>query len=173
MSGDQLDQYMDWYEDHYIDDDKGTETKAKGMHKELLNMFPTGRLDGSSRIPYTYAEQVQKERAATDEALQKVVGSLSVRPIVSEDDEAVDRAGSSYKRYKKASNMEENARFFHERVADMLGIKLQTLMNAVAQVEMKLLAYKKAKVKEGKGGGRAAGADAGDHRGDVESMIID
>lgn len=147
MKGDQLDQYMDFYERTFIDETRA-KTKTRPVHEHLLGMFPTGRPEGSSPTQYSYPEHAERERLSTDEALKTVVRSLSLRPIASEDTEkTVDRVGSHYKRYRKAEDLDETARIFHTKVAELLGIKLENLLVAVGQVERKLMAWRAAKVK--------------------------
>lgn len=151
MTGEQLDQYMDYYERTFIDTER-VETKHRGLPQQLLDMFPTGRLDGSSPVQYDHKEQEDKEQASADETSNRVIGSLKLRPITSEDDgESVPRMGSFYKRYRKIEDLEGHARGFHERVAQMMCIKLETLLVAVGQVERKLIVWQEAKMKEGLG----------------------
>ena len=174
MSSSQLDQYMDYYERTFVDESRA-ETKPRGLPKELLDMFPTNRTDGSSPTPYNYAEQAEKERVSTDEALKSVVGSLSVRPVAPEDDETADRIGSKYRRYRNLENMEETARVFHAKVADLVGIKVQTLAVAVAQLERRLMVYREAQVRKARDEDVETGASATVEglEGDMQGMGFD
>ena len=146
MSGEQLDEYMDYYERTFIDSDR-VEQK---LPKDLLDMFPTGRLDGSEPASYSYQEQFAKEQQAVEETLGAVIGSMRLRNVISkESEEPVRRIGSFYKRYRRADDLDGNARVFHEKVAERVGVKLETLVLAVGQMERLLIKWREAKVKEG------------------------
>ena len=146
MSGEQLDEYMDYYERTFIDSDR-VEQK---LPKELLDMFPTGRLDGSEPATYSYHEQFAKEQEAVEETLDAVIGSMRLRNIITkESEESVPRIGSFYKRYRRAEDLDGSAKVFHEKVAETVGVKLETLVLAVGQMERLLIKWREAKVKEG------------------------
>ena len=146
MSGEQLDEYMDYYERTFIDPDR-IEQK---LPKELLDMFPTGRLDGSEPVSYSYQEQFAKEQEAVGETLNEVIGSMKLRKVIpKESEEPVRRIGSLYKRYRWVEDLDGHAKVFHEKVAEMVGVKLETLVLAVGQMERLLIKWREAKVKEG------------------------
>lgn len=151
MADEQLDQYMDYYERTFVDEPR-SETKSRGLPQQLLDMFPTGRLDGSSPTPYNYKEQAKTETLATKKTLQTVMASLKLRPITSEqaeNAESVARIGSFYKRYRGFEELEEGpARLFHEKVAALVGIKVETLLTAVGQLERKLVVWQEKKARE-------------------------
>lgn len=148
LTGEELDQYMDFYERTFIDEERA-KTKSRGLPEQLLDMFPTGRLDGSSRAEYSYEEQEEKEEDSRKKTLEAVIGSLKLRPITTDDsDEPVPRIGSFYKRYRKVEDLDGCAKVFHEKVAQIAGIKVETLLLAVGQLERKLIVYQKAKAKE-------------------------
>ena len=141
MTGEELDQYMDFYERTFIDEERA-KTKSRGLPEQLLDMFPTGRLDGSSPAEYSYKEQEETEEASRKKTLQTVIGSLKLRPIIADDsDESIPRIGSSYKRYRKVEDLDGCAKVFHEKVAQVAGIKVETLLLAVGQLERKLIVY--------------------------------
>ena len=146
MSGEQLDEYMDYYERTFIDQDR-VEQK---LPKDLLDMFPTGRLDGTEPASYSYKEQSAKEQKAVEETLEAVIGSMRLRNIVSkQSEEPVRRIGSFYKRYRRVEDLDGNAKVFHEKVAEMVGVRLETLVLAVGQMERLLIKWREAKIKEG------------------------
>ena len=146
MSGEQLDEYMDYYERTFIDPDR-IEQK---LPKELLDMFLTGRLDDSELAAYSYQEQFAKEQEAVEEKLDAVIGSMRLRRVISKESEgSVRRIGSLYKRYRRVEDLDGYAKVFHEKVADMVGVKLETLVLAVGQMERLLIKWREAKVKEG------------------------
>lgn len=148
MTGDEMDQYMDFYGRTFIDEER-VKTKSRGLPEQLLDMFPTDRLDGSLPAQYSYKEQEEKEEASKKTTLEAVLGSLKMRPITPDDsDEPVPRIGSLYKCYRKAEDLDGYASIFHEKVAQIAGIKLETLLLAVRQLERKLIVHQAAKAKE-------------------------
>ena len=159
MTGKQLDQYMDWYERTFIDE-AHAQQKEGGQPKQLLDMFPTGRLDGSTPTEYDYAKATAEERENAETRLASVMGSMTLRYIqsrdaASKDSEPVRRVGSLYRRYRKVEDLADHkhARAFYEAASATVGIKLETLVLAVVQVEQKLIAWREARVKEGLEGG--------------------
>ena len=151
MTGNQLDQYMDFYERTFIDEERA-ESKSRGLPKQLLDMFPTGRQDGSAPVAYKSNDFAEKEQASLDRTLASVIGSLQIRPIAKEwveDDDTEPKIGSFYKRYRRVDDLEGAARVFHEKVADMVGIKLETLLVAVNQIERNLIRWREAQLRAG------------------------
>ena len=154
MTGQQLDEYMDFYERTFIDEERA-ETKKKALPKQLLDMFPTGRPDGSTPAPYSYTEQTAQEQLSHSEKLASVVGSFQVRPIAThknmDNNETESKMGSFYKRYRRVDELEGHARVFHEKVAEAAAIRLETLLVVVGQMERRLIVWRDARVKEGLG----------------------
>ena len=157
MTGEQLDEYMDWYERTFVDESRAEE-KSRGLPKQLLDMFPIGRIDGSDPTPYSYDRMaVEEEEEAVDKKLNTVMCKLRLRSVISDDPEGStgisedsNRIGSFYKRYRKVEDLTPHAKAFHEAVAQAIGIRLETLILAVGQVERRLVKWKDAKVKADK-----------------------
>lgn len=84
MSEDQLDEYLDWYDKTWIDK-REKRQKKDSLPQELLDMFPTERLDGSTPKRDTDGE-VETKQAAIDAKLRAVQGSLKNREVISELD---------------------------------------------------------------------------------------
>ena len=157
MQGEQLDEYMDWYERTYVDESRA-EGKSHGLPKQLLDMFPTGRTDGSSPTPYKYDQISVQEQDAIDKRLQMVIGKLRLRNVVTDNSEDSTgiyedsiQVGSFYQRYREAKDLTPHARAFHEAVAKAIGVRLETLILAVGQVERKLVKWREAKLKADEG----------------------
>ena len=153
MTADQIDEYLDWYERTWVEDGN-QEQKKRGLPTQLLDMFPIGRLDGSSAPTIDLEATASAEQDALDAKLQAVQGSLKMRDIVSKEKEGkskvpVRRIGAFYKRYRKEEDLPPHARTFYEAAADLIGISLSTLILAVLQTEQKLLKYRKRQLKEG------------------------
>ena len=164
MTSDGLDEYLDFYERTFVDEARA-ETKPRGLPKQLLDMFPTGRQDGSSPTNYSYSEHTAKEQASTKEMLNDVVGSFAMRPFVAstedgngddaDDDE--ERIGDSYQRFRHVEDLGEDARFFHGKVAEAVAVRLETLLLCVWQMETRLLTLRKAQAKKMREEGEMSG----------------
>ena len=159
MTGEQLDEYMDWYERTFVDESRAEE-KPRALPKQLLDMFPIGRIDGSDPTPYNYDRVAVEEEEAVDKKLNMVICKLRLRNVLSEESEGSmginedsTRIGSFYKRYRKVEDLTPHAKAFHEAVAQAVGIGLETLILAVGQVERRLVKWKDVKVKADKMGG--------------------
>lgn len=147
MSGAQLDEYLDWFEQTWVDEER-LETKKRGHPKELLDMFPTGRLDGSSFAEISFDEESKIDQASADRNLTNVQGSLKMRDVVSAEHEGksnnpVRRIGSFYKRYRKPEDLTPQARKFHEIAASLVGISLSSLLIAILQTECKIQVWRR------------------------------
>lgn len=156
MTGEQLDEYMDWYERTFVDESR-VEGKARGLPKQLLDMFPISHIDGSSPTPYRHDQMAADEQGNTDKRLNLVMGKLRWRNVVSDDSEDSagvhedsTRIGSFYKRYRTVEDLTPHAKAFHDAVAEAIGVRLQTLLLAVGQVERNLVKWREAKVKADK-----------------------
>ena len=177
MTGDQMDDYLDFYERTFVDEER-VENKKDGIPKHLLDMFPTSRADGSAPYPYDYKGNMRREQASIDEIVKSVVGSLQVRPIVNngddgddDDDESEAKIGSFYVRYRRVENPDgnEQAKIFHKTVAHRVRITLETLLVAVSQMERKLMRCREKEVKEG----RMTDEDDGEDDGEDEEEQMD
>ena len=153
MTGEQMDEYMDWYERTFVDESRAEE-KSRGLPKQLLDMFPTGRIDGSDPTPYSHDRMAVEEEEAVDKKLNTVMSKLRLRDVICDDpedsmgiSETLTRSGSFYKRYRKIEDLTPHAKAFHVAVAQAIGIRLETLILAVGQVERRLVKWKDAKAK--------------------------
>ena len=145
MTEGQMDEYLDWSERMWARDEQ-----RRGLPKQLLDMFPTGRLDGSVGAELSFDEESLVDQISTDASLAAVLGSMKMRTVVSssssdeppetEKKKAIRRLGSFYKRYLRPSDLSTHpaAKKFYEVAASLLGISVAKLVVAVLQVERKL-----------------------------------
>lgn len=134
MTLSQLDEYMDWYENSWLDSSKAP--------NQLADMFPTGRT-GMETHPQAGPQLEGDYDEAIASKLQSVMGQLKPRRAISEEDASnlesdVPRPGSSYQRYRRESDLPETAKTFYEAAAKVAGISLPMLVRAVFQTELKL-----------------------------------
>ena len=152
MTGDQMDEYMDWFERTWVKEEN-QEPKKGGLPSQLLDMFPTGRLDGSSAPVIDLQDLANTDRKFLDNKLKAAQGSLKFRRVMSTEKEGkskvpVERIGSFYKRYRKEQDLPPQAKTFHEAAANLIGVSFSTLFIAVLQSEQKVLKYRREKLKE-------------------------
>lgn len=143
----QLDEYLDWAERTLI----GPESPKEGLPKQLLDMFPTGRSDGSSVKELSFEEETGTDQVSNEVMLEACMKSLKIRTICPEDEEGEGerrRLGTFYKRYRKAEDLTPSAKKFHEAIASLLNISLNTLLVAVLQVERKLQIFVESELKK-------------------------
>lgn len=152
MSDEQLDDYLDWYEKTWHSD-VTREPEKGGLPKELLDLFPPGRPDGSSSVETNVEKtSLQAEQISLDQKLRDVRASLERRDVVSEDQQTkttapVRRVGNFYKRYRKINDLPPQARKFYEAAAALLSVSLSTMLMVVLQIESKLQAWRAEQVK--------------------------
>lgn len=149
MTGEQLDQYMDWAERFLVDEPRAEE-KPRALPKQLLDMFPIGRPpDGPSPTPYDYDQEAAEEQEKADKCLKMIMSKLRLRAVEGSVgvDENPTPIGSFYKRFRTVEDLPPHAKAFHEAVAEAVGVRLKTLLIAVGQVERKLIKWREAKVK--------------------------
>ena len=152
MTGDQMDEYMDWFERTWVKEEN-QEPKKGGLPAQLLDMFPTGRLDGSSAPVIDLQDLANTDRELLDDKLKAGQGSLKFRRVVSTEKEGkskvpVERIGSFYKRYRKEQDLPPQAKAFYDAAANLIGVSFSTLFIAVLQSEQKVLKYRREQLKD-------------------------
>ncbi|KAH8700456.1 putative RNA polymerase I-specific transcription initiation factor Rrn7 [Talaromyces proteolyticus] len=139
----QLDDYLDWYEDTWIDKNRPT--------NPLAEMFPISR-------PESAHDEKRRDidQEAIDEKVRAVTSSLRPAEIIPfetlqandeesqqrdpdiQNEDTTPRPGFSYRVYKTESDMPKVARKFHETAANLSGLTVKTLIKAVRSTELKL-----------------------------------
>lgn len=148
MSGRQLDEYLDWYEKTWIDEERA----SHALPQQLLDMFPTGRLNGPPALTKDNSDGPVEAWTATSQKLHAAQNSLRMRGVTSGNTEAataepVQRIGSLYKHYRSEDDLPPAGRAFYETVARAAGIKVATLVKVVFQTEGKLHVWREQQVK--------------------------
>lgn len=131
MDTSDLDQYMDWYETHWLD-------KPRRVNP-VADMFPTSRTPTSR--PETEAPigaTASDPEEALKALLQSVMESLKPAPVSSAQKADIVRPGSWYRRYRRESQLPEAARLFYEINADLASVSLSTLIRTVSNAEWRI-----------------------------------
>lgn len=144
MGAEQLDQYLDFYADTFIDDAEVQRTKeSDDFRNALYGMFP---IEGKEkRPPVQISDGVSHERAL--ETVQAVHASMKAAAIV-EDDSDVLRPGQMYPIWRSADDLPQHAANFYEEAARLAGFSLDMLVNAVFFTEARVEKWRR-RQKEG------------------------
>ncbi|OOF97187.1 hypothetical protein ASPCADRAFT_165775 [Aspergillus carbonarius ITEM 5010] len=127
MTPSQLDEYMDWYENSWLD--------ASKTSNPLADLFPTGPTAGESQ-PVPAPKLTEEE--ALDSMIKTSTSQLKSRRVIAENDLDTPRPGAFYARYRTESDLPDTARSFYETTAKVVGVSLPTLVRAVSQAENKI-----------------------------------
>ena len=171
MNGTQLDDYLEWYERTWIDEER-TQQKTRGLPTQLLEMFPTGRHDGSQPKTYDTILEIEKEQASLTQRLTETMGNLRMRKVVDSQErdleaDVVPKVGSGYKRYRSIDELNRHARAFHEAAADAVAVKVETLLISVLQIERKLVVWREKQIRAN----FANNAERGNNNNDEEMIV--
>lgn len=146
MPHDQLDDYMDWFERTWVDEERAR-TKKRGVNEQILDWFPTGRLDDSEPTIYDHKKQAADNHESAETVIKDVLSGLEMRKIRTGQQEADGEAhergiGSNYKRYKNVTELNTQALAFYEAAAEAVAVQLDTLVIGVLQIETSLLDWR-------------------------------
>ncbi|PYH64700.1 TFIIB-type zinc finger domain-containing protein [Aspergillus vadensis CBS 113365] len=128
MTPSELDDYMNWYENSWLDPSK--------VSNPLADLFPTGPSAGESQTTALTPDVTDEE--ALDELIKASTSQLRSRQVIADNDLETPRPGCSYTRYRTESDLPDTARSFYETAAKVAGVSLSTLIRAVSQAENKI-----------------------------------
>lgn len=97
-------------------------------------MFPLGRTGVEDQTTRSEMD----EDLPIDSMLQTVMGQLRPRRAIPKENDDVPRPGSSYRRYRRESDLPEPAKHFYEAAAKAAGLSLPMLIRAVFHTELRL-----------------------------------
>ncbi len=156
MSGEQMDDYLNWYERTWIDEDRA-QHKHRPLNKDFRKWFPTASRDhnDSSSATLAYVEQVSQESGSAEQFSMDVIGTLQMRNVSKEpgaEGSGVNEMtiGSCYRRYRTRQDLTSQALLFHEVAANATGLSLETLLRAIMQIEGRLIKWRRARPIKGK-----------------------
>jgi RNA polymerase I-specific transcription initiation factor RRN7 len=152
MSNEQLDQYMDWYQQTYTRSHEAEDD----INKELLDMFPVKPLpaEDPELDPEREGEETQLNRLKELQVAMKLVRPVSDEDmrqlqLDSETPAEVKRPGSLYLQYRSMEELSlpesRIAKAFYEAAAEAACMSVERLVKAVWQTEAKMDAWKSEK----------------------------
>ncbi|KAF1996646.1 hypothetical protein P154DRAFT_498312 [Amniculicola lignicola CBS 123094] len=145
MSKDQLDQYLDFYQDSFLDEariEKETENR-----KELYEMFPINFQNGSKPPLSDRSTVGDQERLDT---IKAVHGSFKPQRVIKDEDadQRDIRPGQLYKLYRKEDDLPISAKRFYTEIGKLAGLDMEMLVNAVFFTEKKMAKWRNEQRKE-------------------------
>ena len=140
----QLDEYMDWYENSWLDSPRSVNPVAdlfptsRAGPEEILSRSALASTSTSASVAETDDESNDSEEALST-MLRTVMKNLLSAPVNPDrNDEKSARPGQWYRRYRWESTLPETARAFYELASQLAGISLRTLIRAVAVAEWRI-----------------------------------
>lgn len=137
MSGEQLDQYLDWYQDNFIEDTIDGHSADSIYRNALYDLFPVDK-DPASKWANDLPENISHQEML--DIVKAVHGAQKPQPVIRERDEIVDiaRPGSRYRYYRNVEDLPERARPFFKEAARLMGLSLDMLVLSVFFTEKKV-----------------------------------
>jgi RNA polymerase I-specific transcription initiation factor RRN7 len=144
MAGDQLDQYLDFYADTFIDDAEVERTKENDDFRHALyGMFP---VDGREQEPPVQISEDIPHESMLD-TVKAVHRSMKTATVVDKESDVL-RPGQMYPIWKDAQDLPKRADMFFEETARLAGFSPDMLVMAVFFTEAKIEKWRR-KQREG------------------------
>ncbi|OCK83517.1 RNA polymerase I-specific transcription initiation factor Rrn7 [Lepidopterella palustris CBS 459.81] len=139
MSGDQLDQYLNWYRDTWVDETVRGNDADSDFRNALFKEFPIGTTNKTEPDSTLEADNAANQKAETQK-LMAVHSAMKPKKVIAEEDADGDiqRPGSRYKRYREVIELPDKAKMFYEEAARISGLSMKMLVNAVFSVEQRI-----------------------------------
>jgi RNA polymerase I-specific transcription initiation factor RRN7 len=141
MGAEEMDQYLDFYADAYLDDAEIQRTKdVDDFQNALYDLFPID----------TTAQHPPKESSHTLplgkrlEVIKAVQGVMEIVPVVPEENTEVLRVGQAYPIWKSAEELPESAKALYREAAKIAGLSMNMLILAVKSTEARVEEWKRA-----------------------------
>ena len=143
MSLEEMDQYLDFYADTYLDEAEIQRTRnTDDFRNALYDMFP---IEGERK-------RVSKQQSAgvvlqkTLDVVQAVHTGMKTIPAVPDENARILRPGQAYPIWKTEEDLPEVAKMLYEKAGKLAGLSMYMLMLAVGSTEYKMAQWKKAQV---------------------------
>jgi RNA polymerase I-specific transcription initiation factor RRN7 len=147
MNPGQLDQYLDFYADTFLDKAEIQRTRDNDdFRNALYGMFP---IEGTARHPpFKLSDAMPHEQSLG--TVRAVHGSMRTQTNVDESraEPNTPRPGQKYPVWREAQNLPKNARIFYDEVARLAGFSLEMLVMAVFFTEARVERWRR-KQREG------------------------
>jgi RNA polymerase I-specific transcription initiation factor RRN7 len=147
MHPDQLDQYLDFYADTFLDNAEVQRTRDNDdFRNALYGMFP---IEGKERHPPIKLSDTMPHEQSL-ETVRAVHGCMETQANVDESQAEPHtlRPGQKYPVWKEAQDLPESARIFYDEVTRLAGLSLEMLVMAVFFTEARVERWRR-KQREG------------------------
>ncbi|KIW94805.1 uncharacterized protein Z519_04782 [Cladophialophora bantiana CBS 173.52] len=152
MTDQQLDQYMDWYQQTWITGKHAAhsdQAKEQGIEKDILDMFPLHDVPERVKTLAENRKADEEEDSRLRARIVEVQSSLKSRRAISLEEESergldILRPGSRYPRYPKIEDLDREpdggavVKAFHEEAAETACLSVKALLLAVNRTEEKV-----------------------------------
>lgn len=149
MSGRQLDQYLDFYHENFIDTERISRGEDGEFRTALYNMFPVD--DPRPLQPLNQEERHSMNQVQLDtvKAVHATIGST--RPVPGNEGASVTlRPAQNYRYYRREGDLPETARRFYEEAAKLAGLSMHMLITAIFLTEKKIDKWRIRQMRENK-----------------------
>ena len=145
MSEKELDNYLDFYEQTWMEGDPKGQGKERDFQEALFRMFPTNKAK-SLVNPSTSSSGQEGEAIDPKSESAKIVEIISAmqpqRAVTEEQAEKVEepvlRPGNRYQRHRDMSTVLGFEKLFYEEVARLTGMSVISLVKAVFLTELRI-----------------------------------
>lgn len=139
MSGDQLDQYLDWYQDTILDEQRFGSEANDNYRDALYSMFPIDR-----DRPVIEVSQPPRHQQRL-EVVKAVHSNFKPREVSGDEYGEPDtvRPGQRYRCYRKVEELPKYAELFYKEVAKIAGLSMDMLVLAVLLAEKAIEMWKR------------------------------
>ncbi|KAF2821144.1 hypothetical protein CC86DRAFT_470897 [Ophiobolus disseminans] len=137
----QLDEYMDFYTETFLDDAEIQRTKNNDdFRNALYNMFP---IDSNEPRPQNQTVD-QSPHEKNLETVRAVHNDVKTRVVISDDVESnAFRPGQAYSVWKKSQDLPDRAAMFYDEAARLAGFSMDMLVTAVFLTEARVERWRK------------------------------
>jgi RNA polymerase I-specific transcription initiation factor RRN7 len=147
MGPDEMDQYLDFYADTFLDEAEIQRTKdTDDFRRGLYDMFP---IEGERKHPPSEMS-ASLPLPKKLEVIKKVHASMRMVHVVRDNDPEILRPGQGYQLWKTEEELpNEAANMLYQRAARIAGLDVDMLVVAVSATEARVEQWKR---KQGRGG---------------------
>ncbi|KAF2708672.1 hypothetical protein K504DRAFT_534268 [Pleomassaria siparia CBS 279.74] len=136
MTGGDMDRYMDWYQESFIDESRSGQSENAEFRNALYAMFPVDPLPPSN-VP------TETVKGAEMDVIKAVQGTLKAGRVAVEDDQRTVRPGQGYQLYKREKDLDLPAKRFYEEAARIAGLSMGMLVASVFFAEKRVEKWRK------------------------------
>jgi RNA polymerase I-specific transcription initiation factor RRN7 len=143
MGPEEMDQYLDFYADTYLDEAEVQRTRnTDDFRNALYDMFPI-----ESEVPHPPSAMANglSLRQKMDVVKAVHAGMETITPVADEDTgKKTLRPGQAYQVWKTEEDLPEAARMLYDKAARIAGLSMEMLVLAVGFTEARVETWKKA-----------------------------